>query len=52
MDLEFVVVGPPISNQSPGANLDQWRAIVGAEAKKRWIGTPMSGPLKEIIINF
>jgi Holliday junction resolvase RusA-like endonuclease len=52
MHLEFVVLGPPISNQSPGSSLDHWRARVEAEAKKRWSKAVLSGDLKAIIINF
>jgi hypothetical protein len=52
MHLEFVVLGPPISNQSPGPNLDNWRATVEAEAKKQWAKPILSGVLKAILINF
>ncbi len=52
MHLEFVVPGPPISNQSPGSNLEQWRATVEAEAKTRWSKAVLTGDLKVIIINF
>jgi hypothetical protein len=52
MHLEFVVLGPPISNLSPGPNLDNWRATVEAEAKKQWNKAVLSGNLKVIIINF
>ncbi|MDB5310413.1 MAG: holliday junction resolvase [Gemmataceae bacterium] len=50
--LEFVVIGPPVSNQSPGSNLDKWKATLGAEAKKLWTGATLTGNLKAIIINF
>ena len=52
MHLEFVVLGPPVSNQSPGPNLDTWRMIVQDEAKKRWSHTILGGNLKAILINF
>ena len=52
MQLEFVVLGPPISNQSPGSNLDNWRATVEAEAKKQWNKAVLNGNLKAVIINF
>jgi hypothetical protein len=52
MHLEFVVLGPPISNQSPGSNLDNWRATVEAEAKKQWNKAGLNGNLKAVIINF
>ena len=52
MHLEFVVLGPPVSNQSPGANLDHWRATVEAEAKRRWDKPILAGNLKVILINF
>ncbi len=52
MQLEFVVLGPPISNQPSGSNLDNWRATVEAEAKKQWNKAVLNGNLKAIIINF
>jgi Holliday junction resolvase RusA-like endonuclease len=52
MHVEFVVLGPPISNQSPGTNLDHWRAAVEAEARKQWHKAGLTGDLKVIIINF
>jgi len=52
MHLEFVVLGPPISNRSPGSNLDNWRATVEAEAKKQWNKAVLNGNLKAVIINF
>jgi hypothetical protein len=52
MHVEFVVLGPPISNQSPGPNLDNWRATVEAEAKKQWTKPILTGALKAILINF
>jgi hypothetical protein len=52
MHLEFVVPGPPISNQSPGLNLTNWRAAVLAEANSRWNNPPLMGNIKVILINF
>jgi crossover junction endodeoxyribonuclease RusA len=52
MHLEFVVPGPPVSNQSPGPNLNTWRATVDAEARKRWTNSVLSSNLKVILINF
>ena len=52
MYLEYVVPGPPISNQSPGANLNHWRAVIEAEAKRLWKHPILSGNLKAILINF
>lgn len=52
MYLEFVVPGPPISNQSQAAALTAWRATVGAAAKTQWTAPPLAGRLKAIIINF
>ena len=52
MHLEFVVPGPPVSNQSPGPNLNTWRATVEAEARKRWTNSVLSSNLKLILINF
>jgi hypothetical protein len=50
--LEFVVPGPPISNQSQGTALQGWRATVEAEAGNAWNGPPLAGPLKAVVINF
>ena len=52
MHLEFVVPGPPISNQSPGPNLSNWRASVAGEAQNQWAKPLLAGDLKAIIINF
>jgi hypothetical protein len=52
MHVEFVVLGPPISNQSPGPNLTNWRATVLDEAKSRWNNPPLIGNIKVILINF
>ena len=52
MHVEFVVLGPPISNQSPGDSLVNWKARVEAEAKKQWNRAILSGNLKAILINF
>ncbi len=54
--LEFVVLGPPISNQqsTPNgrANLLAWRAAVAGAATPRWPTPLLLGDLKAIIINF
>lgn len=51
MHIEFVVPGPPISNQRPGPNLTAWKASVAAEAKSQYGGkTILKDRLKEIII--
>jgi hypothetical protein len=50
--LEFLVLGPPVSNQSPGPNLTTWRATVAGEARLKWAHPPLTGELKAIIINF
>src|SRR5260370_1177044 len=52
MHLEFVVLGPPISNQSPGINLTTWRATVAGEAQNQWAKPLLTDHLKAIIINF
>jgi hypothetical protein len=52
MRLEFVVLGPPVSNQSQGPNLQNWRATVATEAQNRWNKAILTGNLKAIIINF
>jgi hypothetical protein len=52
MHLEFVVPGPPVSNQCPGPNLINWRATVETEAKKQWNKAILSGNLKAVLINF
>ena len=50
--LEFVVLGPPVSNQSPGPNLTTWRGTVAGAATLNWPNPPLTGDLKAIIINF
>jgi len=50
--VEFVVVGTPISNQSPGPNLQGWRGAVETAAKTQWKTALLTGKLKAIIINF
>ncbi|HQU43195.1 MAG TPA: RusA family crossover junction endodeoxyribonuclease [Pirellulales bacterium] len=54
--LEFVVLGPPISNQQskiPGKKkLEAWRARVAGEAQIQWPRPLLMGELKAIIINF
>jgi Holliday junction resolvase RusA-like endonuclease len=56
MHLEFVILGPPISNQQSNAqgksNLTAWRATVAGEAQNKWAGPLLSGHLKAVIINF
>jgi len=53
LHLEFVLHGPPVSHQtSDRVNLKAWQATVRAEAAKRWIGTPLAGKLKFVLINF
>jgi len=52
MHLEFVVPGPPISNQSPGASLQAWRATVRAAAQAQWTRPTLNGNLRGIVINF
>jgi hypothetical protein len=50
--LEFVALGPPVSNQSPGTNLATWRAAVAGQAALCWLNPPLSVDLKVVIINF
>jgi Holliday junction resolvase RusA-like endonuclease len=56
MHLEFVVLGPPISNQQSTAvgraNLAAWRVTVAGEATLRWPNPVLVEDLKAIIINF
>lgn len=56
MQLEFVVLGPPISNQQSTANgkanLTAWRATIAGAAGPFWSNPLLSGHLKAIIINF
>jgi Holliday junction resolvase RusA-like endonuclease len=56
MHLEFVVLGPPISNQqnTPNgkANLSAWRATIAGKAGPLWAKPLLTGNLKAIIINF
>ena len=50
--LEFVVLGPPVSNQSASPNLMTWRATVAGAATLNWANPLLAGDLKAIIINF
>jgi len=54
--LEFVVLGPPISNQQSTkagkANLMTWRATVAGVAQSHWASPMLTGHLKATIINF
>ncbi len=56
MHLEFVVLGPPISNQQSTpqgkANLATWQATVAGEAQSHWAKPLLNGELKAILINF
>ena len=56
MHLEFVVPGPPISNQQRSpigkANLKAWRATIAGAAASFWANPQLTGQLKAIIINF
>ena len=57
MHLEFVVLGPPISNQQSTAagkaNLAAWRGVIAAAVGPLWGTKPiLTGELKAIIINF
>ena len=56
MHVEFVVLGPPISNQqsTPNgkANLMAWRATIAGAAGPLWAKPLLTGNLKAIIINF
>jgi Holliday junction resolvase RusA-like endonuclease len=56
MHLEFVLPGPPISNQQSTAtgkaNLAAWKAVVRGEAQKNWGNPPLTGELKGVLINF
>ncbi len=54
--LEFVVTGPPISNQQSTpqgrANLAAWRATIAGAATLAWPNAPLTIELKAVIINF
>lgn len=50
--LEFVVLGPPVSNQTSGPNLTTWRAMIDGAARLNWANPPLTGELKATIINF
>lgn len=56
MHLEFVVPGPPISNQQSTAqgkaNLAAWRGKIHSEAANGWKSAPLTGKLKAVIVNF
>ena len=54
--LEFVVLGPPISNHQSTPqgkkNLTTWRATVRGAATLMWPNPPLPKVLKAVIINF
>jgi hypothetical protein len=54
--LEFIVAGPPISNQQSTKkgknNLLAWRAQVKGAAQIKWVAAPLAALLKATIINF
>jgi Holliday junction resolvase RusA-like endonuclease len=54
--MEFVVAGPPISNQQSTptgrANLAAWRTKIRGVAQTLWSNPAPSGELKVIILNF
>lgn len=56
MHLDFVVPGPPISNQQSTAqgraNLTVWRATIAGAAALAWPNAPLTVELKAVIINF
>lgn len=56
MHLEYVVLGPPISNQQSNSqgksNLATWKGKVTTEATNGWKAAPLTGKLKAMIINF
>lgn len=56
MHFEFVVPGPPISQQQSTTqgktNLLAWRGTVAGAATLQWQKAPLSGELKAVITNF
>jgi Holliday junction resolvase RusA-like endonuclease len=54
--LEFIVLGPPISNQQSTpqgrSNLAAWRATISGAATLAWQNAPITIELKAVIINF
>jgi Holliday junction resolvase RusA-like endonuclease len=54
--LEFVVMGPPVSNQQSTAqgraNLAAWKATIAGAATLAWPNAPLAIELKAVIINF
>jgi Holliday junction resolvase RusA-like endonuclease len=54
--VEFVVLGPPISDQQSTAagkaNLTAWHATIAGAAGPLWASPILTGHLKAIIINF
>jgi Holliday junction resolvase RusA-like endonuclease len=54
--LEFIVPGPPISNQQSTAqgkaNLATWKATIAGAATLNWPNPPLTIELKAVIINF
>lgn len=56
MYLEFVLPGPPVSNQQSTlqgrANLAAWRATIAGAATLVWPNAPLTIELKAVIVNF
>jgi Holliday junction resolvase RusA-like endonuclease len=56
MHLEFVVIGPPISNQQSTpkgkSNLILWHGTIAGAARSLWPSQLLKGHLKAIVINF
>jgi len=56
LHLEFVVLGPPISNQQSTpqgrTNLATWKATIAGAVTLAWPNAPFTGELKAIVLNF
>ena len=56
MHVEFVLPGPPISNQQSTArgkaNLARWRAQVESAARVAWVRPPLASAVRVTLINF
>lgn len=50
--MEFVAPGVPVSNQSPGTNLNGWKMAIQTAVRTQWTRTPLESELKAVIINF
>lgn len=52
LHVDYIVVGPPVSNQSTGPNLLVWRGAVATAVGLAWNQGCLTGELKAVVVNF